>query len=138
MSLSLAIAAELPTLRREAEALMVDSCTVTRAGVGPGTVNETTGAVTPPAPTTVYTGRCRVQVPQAVPSEQDAGGAPVAVQPTAVSLPVVGSEGVEVGDVVTITAATFDASLVGVTYVVRGLHRKTHATARRLRVEEAN
>jgi len=41
------IAAELPALRREAEALMVDSCTITRAGSGGSTIDENTGAVIP-------------------------------------------------------------------------------------------
>lgn len=138
MNLSDAITSALPLLRAEAEARMLDGCIVTRAGAGPGSVNEADGTVTPPASTTVYSGPCRVQVPQGVEQDTDSGGEWLSVQAVVVSLPVDGSGGVEIGDRVTVTACAFDASLVRVDYVVRGLHRKTDATARRLRCEEAN
>lgn len=138
MNLSDAIASALPLLRAEAEARMLDGCIVARSGTGPGSVNEADGTVTPPAPTSVYSGPCRVQVPQGVEHDTDSGGEWLSVQAVIVSLPVDGSGGVRIGDRVTVTACTFDASLVGVDYVVRGLHRKTDATARRLRCEEAN
>jgi hypothetical protein len=79
-----------------------------------------------------------VQLPDAVEKAAEAGGDALSVQAAIISLPVAGSEAVAVGDVVTLTSATFDADLAGVDYVVRGLHRKSHATARRLRCEDAN
>ena len=55
----------LPELRAEAEALMVDACTVT--GPGAPSWNDTTGTYTPGSPVTAYSGKCRVQVPVSVP-----------------------------------------------------------------------
>ena len=124
--------------RRAAESLMVDACTVTRASSGAPVVDNNNGTVTPAAPRTIYSGPCRVQVPDAVERIEEAGGDSLSVQAAIISLPIASSESVAVGDVVTVTGATFDAELSGVTYVVRGLHRKSHATARRLRCEEAN
>jgi predicted RecA/RadA family phage recombinase len=118
--------------------MMVDTCTITRASAGAPVVDNNSGTVTPAAPATIYAGPCRVQLPDAVEKAEEAGGDALSVQAAIISLPVAGSEAVAVGDVVTLTSATFDADLSGVTYVVRGLHRKSHATARRLRCEEAN
>ena len=117
---------------------MVDTCTITRASTGAPVVDNNNGTVTPAAPATIYAGPCRVQLPDAVEKAEDAGGDALSVQAAIISLPVAGSEAVAVGDVVTVTSATFDADLADVDYVVRGLHRKSHATARRLRCEEAN
>ena len=133
-----AITAALPELRALAESLMVDTCTVTRASSGAPVVDNNNGTVTPAGRWTIYSGPCRVQVPDAVEKIEEAGGDSLSVQAAIISLPIAGSESVAVGDVVTVTGATFDAELSGVTYVVRGLHRKTHATSRRLRCEEAN
>ena len=138
MTLADAIAATLPELRAHAESMMVDTCTVTRASAGAPVVDNNSGTVTPAAPRTIYSGPCRVQVPDAVEKAEEAGGDALSVQAAIISLPVAGSEAVAVGDVVTVTSATFDADLAEVDYVVRGLHRKSHATARRLRCEEAN
>jgi hypothetical protein len=133
-----AITAALPELRAHAESLMVDTCTVTRASSGAPVVDNNNGTVTPAAPRTIYSGPCRVQVPDAAEKIEEAGGDALSVQAAIISLPVAGSEAVAVGDVVTVTSATFDADLAEVDYVVRGLHRKSHATARRLRCEETN
>ncbi len=138
MTLADAIAATLPELRAHAESMMVDACTVTRASSGAPVVDNNSGTVTPAAPATIYSGPCRVQVPDAVEKIEEAGGDSLSVQAAIISLPIAGSESVAVGDVVTVTSATFDADLADVDYVVRGLHRKSHATARRLRCEEAN
>ena len=129
------LAAALPELRRQAESMMLDACTVTRGG-GEPTWNDGTGTWDAPAASTVYEGKCRVQVPNVAENEADAGERAWTVQSALVNLPVTGSEGVEVGDTVTITAATFDGSLVGRRYTVTADHSKTYATARRLRCEE--
>lgn len=133
-----AITSALPELRAHAESMMVDDCTITRASTGAPVVDNNNGTVTPAAPATIYSGPCRVQVPDAVEKAAEAGGDALSVQAAIISLPVAGSEAVAVGDVVTVTSATFDADLADVDYVVRGLHRKSDATARRLRCEEAN
>lgn len=44
--------------------------------------------------------------------------------------------GLEAGDEITITAATFDADLTGRLFKIRDLMHKTHATARRVQIIE--
>jgi hypothetical protein len=124
--------------REAAESLMVDACTITRASTGAPVVNSNDGTLTPQAPVVVYTGKCRIQLPDTMDKPAETGGEYLSTQSALVSLPVTGSEAVTVGDVVTVTSSTLDVDLTGITYVVRGLHRKSHATARRLRCEEAN
>ena len=140
MTLADSIAAALPGLRAEAESLMVDACTITRPGTGTGTVNETTGEVTPPAPTTVYAGKCRVQRPGASTSQNStAGDYEIGVNTLLVQLPVT-ALGVKRGDDFTLTAVgpLTDADLLGSKAEVRANLAKTHATKRTLICEEAN
>jgi hypothetical protein len=87
--------------RRAAEALMVDACTITTPG-SPAT-NDTTGVVTN-TPTTKYTGRCKLQRPSGD-GRREVAEASVVVAPLELHLPVVGSEGLAEGDVVTVTAS---------------------------------
>ena len=128
------VAAALPALRAQAESLMVDSCTITAPAAS--TWDEDAGAHVPGVPTVVYSGPCRVQIPQSVPGAPVAGEAEWSTAAVVVSIPVVGSEPVRVGATVTITAAEHDSALVGAEYTVVGIPlAKTHATARRLRCE---
>lgn len=120
--------------RRRAEDLMLDTCTITRPGEGKGTWNEATGTYDPPAPVTVYTGRCKVQTRDVQVSTPDVAGREAFVVEWTLHLPVVGSEGVRQGDTATVTAAAFDAAMVGRTFVVQGPHVGTAKTARRLPV----
>jgi Family of unknown function (DUF6093) len=129
------IAAALPGLRAQAESLMLDTCTITRAGTGQGVWNETTGSYDPPASTTVYTGPCKVQTRDVQVANPDVAGREAFVVDWTVHLPVVGSEGVRQGDTVTITAAALDAALVGRVFTVDGPHLGTAKTARRLPVK---
>lgn len=133
-----AIRAELPGMRAQAEALMVDSCTITQPGSGAPVFDENTGKYVDPAPVTVYTGKCRVQVPNVAENLTDSGERAWTVQDALVMLPVDGSEGALVGHTVTITAASLDAQLVGKRYTVTAAHHKTFATARRLRCKEVS
>lgn len=129
------LAGTLTAGRAAAEALMVDACTITRSGGAP-VFNPATGAYTAPADVEVYDGKCRVQVSDAINEQSpEFGGREVTLQQAVVSVPVSGT-GVAVGDTVTVTASEHDPELVGVVYRVLALHRKSHATARRLRCEE--
>lgn len=124
--------------QREAESmLMPDACTVTKPGEGTGPFNEDTGQYEPPPPVTVYTGRCRVKVASVAVSTSDAGEREWTLQRLELHLPVSGSEGVRVGHTATVDVATLDAALQGRAFRVVGLHAETHATARRLEVEES-
>lgn len=120
--------------RAAAEALMVDACTITR--VTPGTVfNETTGQYddTPP-PTTVYTGKCRVKPRDNADRVVQYGQEAVSLWPYIVSIPMAES-GVELDDIVTVTASALDTALVGAGFRVRQVLAGSHLTARRLGCE---
>lgn len=119
--------------RALAESLMTDTCTV-RHGTGQASFNESTGKSTLGS-TVVYAGRCRVQVPKAQPNEPTVGERTATVQHLELQLPVAAT-GVSVGDRVTIDSSASDPALASARYVVRGLHRKSQATAQRLAVEE--
>jgi hypothetical protein len=123
------LAGALPMLRAQAESAMLDTCTV-RPVTG---VDESTGA--PTLGTAVYTGKCKVQTSQAQEANPEAGGAVYTVQRYAGHVPV-DAFVPAVGHVVTITAASLDAGLVGRQYRVVALLHKTLATAYRLAVTE--
>jgi len=118
--------------RREAEALMLDACTVTRPGA-PVTDPET-GDVTPSS-TPVYSGPCKVQQTISQASNPSAGGHQFTVQDSRVDFPVSAGP-LAVSDSVTITASALDPQLVGRTFRVAELFHKSFATAQRTRVEE--
>lgn len=117
---------------------MVDTCTITRAGTGSGSFNETTGQYTAPARTTIYSGPCRIQITALIASSQDsnAGERVATVQVSELQLPIAGTGDVSYNDVAEITASVHDAELVGRKFTVDARHEKTHATSRRLRVTE--
>jgi len=118
--------------RREAEALMLDECTVTRPG-DPVT-DPDTGTVTPGS-TPVYSGPCKVQQTISQASNPSAGGHQFTVQDSRVDFPVSAGP-LQVSDSVTITASALDPQLVGRTFRVAELFHKSFATAQRTRVEE--
>ena len=120
--------------RTAAEALLVDACTVKRK-TGES-VNDTTGVVTPTY-STLYTGKCKVQR-SAVAGDQrrTVGEASVVVASMQLHLPVVGSEGINEGDLATVTAAALDTDLVGKLLRVVGSDDGSYRTARRLNVIE--
>ncbi|HWB36616.1 MAG TPA: DUF6093 family protein [Rugosimonospora sp.] len=123
--------------RAAAEALMVDTCTVTRETGR--TTDPVTGVVTP-ATSTVYTGKCKLA--QAGGGGAQAGGGSSSsvgnAAPTVVSyelhLPITAAE-VRPGDWVSVTS-TLDPQLDGRRWVVAGHMGKTYATARRLPIQE--
>lgn len=129
MSVEFALAAG----RRAAERLMVDACTIMRAGTS--TTDDLTGEVTD-TPSTVYSGRCKVQQAAAMGQRVDAGEGSALLMRREVHLPIVGSEAVRRGDRITITVAVNDSAAEGRPFIVRDEFTKSYATARRLGVEE--
>ena len=117
--------------RRAAEALMVDTVEITRPT---GAVDPVTGK---PVTATVYAGRAKVQTYEGYEQDREVGGGSVTTQRYRVDLPV-GAYAAVVGDVVTVTAATFDPNLAGRRYVLRGPFFKTAATAYRMFVDDLN
>lgn len=116
--------------RAAAERLMVDTCTIVRPG-SYGAPDESTGIPTRTT-TSVYSGACRVKPEQA--GEQNAGEREVVTRRFVVSLPA-DTDGVAVGDVVTVTASVYDVGLEGASLVVVGVPVGSHLTARRLLAE---
>jgi hypothetical protein len=117
--------------------MTIQTTTVTgRAFADAGTpaFNETTGAYTPAAPTTVYTGKCRVKPRNLADRVVDAGEQTVSLWPFQVSIPFAAID-VELDDLVTVTASV-DPSLVGRELRIRSVTRGTFVTARRLECEE--
>lgn len=119
--------------RALAETLMVDTCLIRRR-TGQ-TTNPNTGAVTPTY-TPLYTGKCRVQQHEAQGRTEDAGEDYLIMQMRQLQLPVIGTEGLQPDDEVLITASTNDPHLLGRVYYIRDVPAKTHATSRRLSIQE--
>lgn len=120
--------------RTTSERNMVDACTITRPAGAP-VWDDATGTYTQAPPTTVYTGKCRVQMPQAQNRNPAAGDVEWTVQAFEVQVPM-SAVGVHVDDTVTVTASDLDSDLVGRVFKVVSLAHKTHMTSRRLACDE--
>lgn len=117
--------------RLEAQALMLDTCTVHRPGEP---ITDEDGNVTQD-PTLLYTGPCKIQQTLAQSSNPEAGGHQFTVQDTRWDTPVAAGP-FEVNDVVTITEAILDPQLTGNVYRVDEPFHKSGATAQRTRVKQ--
>lgn len=120
--------------RTAALALMVDACTIQRRS-GSSTDQDT--GVDTPTYSSIYSGQCRFQVAAPSASPTDVGQEQVFIQQTILQLPMTAT-GINNEDVVTCTASSLDPDLVGRKWWVKGVLRKTHATARRLSLEEVD
>ena len=129
--------ADLADLRAIDEGEMTDTCRITGPGDGQGAWNPGTGSYDPPAPVTVYEGKCRLKAPQLVNPFTAADSVESwQVEESILSLPVVGSEAVAAGMTVEYLTAAYDQALVGRFFGVVGPHHESQATARRLLVKE--
>lgn len=118
--------------RRMAESRMTDQCEVARSGEK--VWDESTGEWVAPA-LVVHAGRCRVKHATTMGSRDvEAGSQLVGVSLTEVHLPVA-ADGVESGDVVTITASATRPEQVGRKFVVVAKFDGSQTTALRFRVE---
>lgn len=121
--------------RELAARLMVDSCTITRPNTA-RTFNRGTGSYTAGTTGPVYSGPCQIQIAAlADAGTPDTEGGGATVQQILVKVPV-DVTAYRVGDLVTVTAAILDDTLVGRDFRVTAIHGKTFATARRLQCEE--
>lgn len=120
--------------RVAAEAGMTDTVTIRRR-TSQGT-NPDTG-VTTAIRTTIYTGRCRVQIRGRGVSrpEEDIGQQHMLLLQVELQLPM-SVTGLRVGDEATIDASFNDPDLVGRVLRVQDLNHKTDATARRVGCQE--
>lgn len=119
--------------REAAEALMVDACSIVRPASGTQTYDPDTDTFTEPETSTVYTGSCRVRLNQAG-TEVSAGDDTLTQSGYIVSVPA-STTTLVIGDVVVISSAASDASLVGMRLRVASIERGTNVTARRLMCE---
>lgn len=118
--------------RREAEALMVDTCRITSGGA---TVTDPeTGEVTR-ARTTVYEGKCKVQSKATEVTSPEAGGASFTVVSRQVHIPANAAEILD-GYEVEVTGSLLNSFTVGKVYRVEGFTPDTFDTAFRLPVKE--
>lgn len=112
---------------------MQDTCEIKRVtgsdtDLDTGDVVETTEQV--------YAGPCRVQQAVATAREEAPAEAALLMVGRILQLPVLASAGVRARDRVIITACAHDPDLVGRRFTVRAEFAKTHATARRLGIDE--
>ena len=125
--------------RAAASVGFVDSCVIERRGTP--VTDPLTGVVTTPM-TPVYgtvgtPGVCGFQQAAAPWAGQaTVGQAGVGLAAVELQLPVVGSEGITLDDVVTCITAVNDADLVGKRFTVMGAHHATRKTTRRLPLME--
>lgn len=127
------IVGALPFLREQAESLMLDTCTITRAS-GETTIDRETGLPTTTY-TTIYTGKCKVQSEAVVTLTPNSGDHRYTVDRWMVHVPV-SAGGIKVGDTITITASALDPANIGRKFKIVGLFHKSMATAQRIPVEE--
>lgn len=127
----MSVAALLARGRAAAEALMRDTCTIRRV------IGETTGpgGVVVPTYSVIYTGKCRVQQPNAQATPQSPGEAYVLMLRLEVHLPM-SVTGLQAEDQVTVDSSVHDPDLPGRVFLIRDLAHKSHATARRVGVQE--
>lgn len=104
-----------------AESLMVDQCAITRASETPSST----------APTTVYSGKCRVRT-RAHAEQPVPGSAGTSTEYNRIELHIpVSAEGVEFNDKVTITSS-INPTVEGDVYYVAGVVAQSAASAQRL------
>lgn len=119
--------------RLAAERTMTDTCVIEEPGA-PTTGTDATVTVNY---TTVYAGKCRLQQHDGVATIAESGEANLLMVRRILMLPVAASEGVRMGHRVTMTDCVADPDALGRTFYVRDEQAKSHATARRLGIEEA-
>jgi hypothetical protein len=124
----------LATSQAIAESRMSDTCLVTRAVPGSGSLDPVTGLPTASARTTVYSGPCRLRTGGTVSAgaQRQSAGDVVTQVASVLSVPVDAAR-LLVEDRVVFTASS-DPSLPALTFVVSGLVPGSQMTAQRVQV----
>lgn len=126
----------LEPARRQIEALMDDTCTITHdTGTADDAFDEASGKHYPADPDidTVYEGKCKITAAGGTDRTEEAGALP-AKSAYRGSIPV-GSPPVPLGAKLTVTASLRDPELVGRSFTVRGVIANTMLVQRRLQLE---
>ena len=127
----MSIGSTLARGRMMAERMMVDTCTIRRRtgeSTGPG------GVITPTYDV-LYQGKCRFQQPNAQAVEERPGEAFALMLRIELQIPM-SVTGLQAEDEVTCDTSAHDPDLPGRVFSVRDLAHKTHATARRIGLQE--
>ena len=133
MSIVSAITAELPYLRAEAEALMLDRGTASRP-TGAGKVYNPTSGNDEEATDTLFSSKCKIQSRNLVSREVEVGERTSVSVRTELHLPA-SSAPLTVGDLFTVTRPhALSTVAVGTVFRVTGPVGKSLATARRYEV----
>lgn len=136
MSLADDIQANLPYLRSEAEARMLDDCEI--GAFQDGDPDPVTGQPTLVLVAEHYSGKCRVKSTANVSSESSAGGQSFATQSLILSVPVVDASAIRTDDVVRITDVdpdTGNPAMLNRIFRIAGLASVSQATAARFVLE---
>lgn len=120
--------------RAAAERNMVDSVTINR--VTGSTPNLQTGAGAQTT-STIYSGKCRVQQRGRLSRPTTVAESYVFQTAYELQLPM-SATGILINDIVTVTSSVLDPDLAGRDFWVREEAAKTHATSRRLGIEEVS
>jgi hypothetical protein len=113
---------------------MMDACTI-NAPDADGVLDESTGQYTPAPGAQRYAGPCRVKVDATQDHQVDAAERMISQRSYVVSVPM-SVVGVEVNDVVRVTASVLDPALATTRMRVVDVAKGSHLTARRLVCEE--
>jgi hypothetical protein len=130
------IAQKLRQDRQMAEARMTASCTIERVVGGLGDMDPETLRYGSAGMELIYEGKCRVQDRRDRDGADGAGERDQRIGGRSLHLPINGSAGVSVRDIVTILANPDDEALTGRVFTIDGRHEKSQATARRLPIVE--
>ncbi len=129
---------DLSSARAAVEALMDDTCLITRdvEQFSDDVLDPVTGVLVPPAPDTIniYSGRCKVSPEGVQPSERREGGVDVYARTYRGAIPW-GSPMPQVGDLMSITSSYRDPELVGKVFRVKSVAVSTFLVSRRLELE---
>lgn len=123
-----------------AESRMRDTCTVTVPSTTQGTIDPNTGLETDAAPTTLYTGKCRLRMSGTVSGStaRDVAGDRVSTSAPTLSVPI-SAPRLPLGAIVTVTNVPADDPAghlrLGVRARVSGLLIGTDMTAQRVQIE---
>lgn len=135
--------ADLLTKGRAAvEALMTDTCRITRPGSGDPVFNKGTGQYDDPAPVTVYEGKCRIPSVNTTTGKNGGAVQSFAVGEFPLDLPLDGpgyttGETVAPGQTITYLTAPYNAALVGMVFGVTEPLLASHQTKQRWKIKTA-
>lgn len=134
MTIGPVIASTLPFLQAQAESMMTDQITFTRAS-GTRVFDPATGTYTTSTPAVMYSGKCRISGHKTrFDRVVDAGQEPVSIMRIYVDLPVSANYKAAVDDIGTVTAS-LDPGAVGQKLRVRQPQYGSQMTARHLGCE---